>query len=1123
MAMPMSSIFTGPERRKKLVTYGRAARFGNAQIFTDDEPSPERSRKQVGRLTSASQKPGAASGTKNAVDTVRVGKQQSPGLYDDFDVPSDSESRPRTAIKKPLQKPPPKPMDNFDVFDVPSSGDERKAVRMGRVKAAQQLRSKVNVTRPKVPAQQAKASDKKHVVAVSPDDPLIMATPAVRTRAKTDVADTRPTATVAAKAAKQNALAFKANARATVAPRTAPKQTKANPAPAPLVTEMVPTPPTEPNDDFAVFDVPYSDDEVSTQTSDRPRKAPIVRTKALSKPSQRHRSPSPELSAGSDTSNASHKRKRRGSASSSVTVKKINIAQGKREASVPIQRKREASIPIQRKREASIAPRSRKHQKTDDSLSPGHSANEASRPNLVAVAHDAPSNKVKRTKSRTVPVISRHTIAKAQSSPVKLHSMLAMCSATNSSRAQETLEAPIVEDESMYELPDEATPRAQGAKSAVPGSVTPRQRDLFSNLLEDGSDQTTPMPSISKLRITERTPISAFAALARSSSDIPQSKHTRKGRLIDMLKQQRAPSVNEESESDEESEADVTKIANGPAAARFKAEHHVASQKLTEAMDIDPDTQASSQTSRAPVPTADRSRTYAQQRSYLEETNLEDGLLNWDDDIEVDLPTRQGSVTESEDDSQQVTGLPELRRKGQLYKFEAETQAIIEDISGKTNTNISARRSAMMEFATQLADVSYVNQLLESAMTSSLLRAISATGDIVFDFAAAVAIIFILRTKPSYAVVEQVYQSEILTTLRKLLSSPMLSLDIHRISKDRKTNMSSSARESVADFRALILRLLDWPEADVPKLSPQLLAIKVLEELVIGLRIPGNTEAIVDDDMIGKVLDVASGPAQRLQSGKATTQDDLILETAFSALESLSISKDGQATWPDEVLRRLADMMSAFFDTTGSSPRRLVIRLCMNLANNRPKACQIFADQTFVTRLARFIVECFHTLGDDASQQPLTRVRDDLILALGAMMNLAEFSDQARLNVTQGGDELLGDLVNIFLEGSERAERADSVKNAHFLVPTGYLTIMLGNLCLNDRVRRKVISLLPGENMTLLVQKVREFVQYNQRLDQAEFEGAEGQQTLQNFTLRLMLVVERLEKAGVQETARFPV
>ena len=145
-------------------------------------------------------------------------------------------------------------------------------------------------------------------------------------------------------------------------------------------------------------------------------------------------------------------------------------------------------------------------------------------------------------------------------------------------------------------------------------------------------------------------------------------------------------------------------------------------------------------------------------------------------------------------------------------------------------------------------------------------------------------------------------------------------------------------------------------------------------------------------------------------------------------------------------------------------------------------------------------------------------------------MNLAEFSDSARLSIVQGDNGLIDELVKIFLEGSERAEQvrrfpspttnhksnvqqADSMEESQYLVPIGYLTMLLGNLCLNERVRRSVSCLLPGNDINLLVQKVKEFVQYNQRLDQAEFEGAEGQQTLQNFTLRLMLVVERLEKA----------
>ena len=47
---------------------------------------------------------------------------------------------------------------------------------------------------------------------------------------------------------------------------------------------------------------------------------------------------------------------------------------------------------------------------------------------------------------------------------------------------------------------------------------------------------------------------------------------------------------------------------------------------------------------------------------------------------------------------------------------------------------------------------------------------------------------------------------------------------------------------------------------------------------------------------------------------------------------------------------------------------------------------------------------------------------DSLILSLGAMINLAELSDAARLNVDDG-EEAIDTLVKIFLEGSERASQ----------------------------------------------------------------------------------------------------
>ena len=51
--------------------------------------------------------------------------------------------------------------------------------------------------------------------------------------------------------------------------------------------------------------------------------------------------------------------------------------------------------------------------------------------------------------------------------------------------------------------------------------------------------------------------------------------------------------------------------------------------------------------------------------------------------------------------------------------------------------------------------------------------------------------------------------------------------------------------------------------------------------------------------------------------------------------------------------------------------------------------------------------------------------------------------------------------------------------------------------------------------MGVLVEKIREFIRYNERVDRetAQFEGEEGRETWHNFTMRLQVVVERLEAA----------
>jgi hypothetical protein len=995
----MSPPFATGERRKKTVTYGRSGRYSTTTNFFDDATSPKRLRKPAGAVFATIEKSGAPLGLRT---TLRNNRIKPTASLDVFDVPSDNEPTPRAPSAAPLKKIAQKHEDAH-LFDFPAEEDEqpKKTRPVGRV--VRPLR-KAEVAQPSLPALQ------KQQERVTTDAPL----PTTRRRAKNPQVPADPAPIEKTQPARRTARSRATTPAPLVAdPRKKGKEKekakKAKDTVSAVARKHVAKPPSPvESQTLDVFDVPSSDEDMPARTPMRPKPVPISRPKVGPAPGP----PSPSPSIDTDVSHTSNKRKRRASVSLSTTAKGTGVAKKGREPSVP--------------------PRNKKCQKKENTVSPGHDVVRV--PSLVQKVPEEPViHKPKRTRLRTAAPLPRIPVSKGQSSPAKLHTMLTDRSKPKLAAVPVEPEPPIDMDETMYEAEDIATPRARPQKAALPTSTTPRQQALFDNLLNDSSTSDTAMPNVSSLKLTEGKPKSVITSLLRSSSDIPQSTHTRKGRLIDMLKQAGSSSDEDsESESEEETEQEMIKIPNVSAPAKSVVHGRFSSQDISQSvshtMEIDPEPLGNSQASQTSINLhAGGKVTYAKQRSYLEEQgdNMEDMLaLALDDDLGLD--NNHGLTSEEDELIEPVRGIHELRRQGQHQKFHGEAQSAIDDIAGQGGLNPSQRRSAMMDFATSMADKSYVGQLLESSLTSSLLRSISSKGEVIFDLAAAAAVLLILETRPGGAILEQIYQSSILTTLDNLLASKFASLDIHRISKERKTNMAPRARETVLEFRTLIHNLTCWPREKPEKISPQLLAVKVLDLLVVGLRQAGNGEALVDETMITKIVDATAGPCQRLKAGKATAHDCLVLDMSFSALESLSVSQEGQATWSNDILTRLADLMPAILETNDiDSPVRLAIRLCINLTNDRPKACQIFARSSFVLPLLRFIGNNFVLLASRLDEKRKTEVLEDLIFSVGAMINLAECSEQARASSIQDGDDVVGDLVQIFLDGSDRADQVN--------------------------------------------------------------------------------------------------
>ncbi|PVI02768.1 hypothetical protein DM02DRAFT_292955 [Periconia macrospinosa] len=1008
MAMPMSSTFTAPERRKKVTTYGKPGRLPSSSKFFGDTPSPERPRKQARAVYVAVRKPAAPLEIQRSLAENRAHQSKPSASLDIFDVPSDNEASSSSPPEPPigLHRKIPSKTEDSNVFDLPPSEDDT-------VKSERKIGKRV---------------------------------PSTRT---TEAAGPPPLAH------KTNIQGRNGNTVPSARDKTAAEH----------------------------------------QVVKKWAKTPL----------------SPTPSVDSDMSQKSNKRKRRASVSSSTTGK--------------------ASVPGQ-KPKAQSSQREKKHQKKTSDAPSTLILNTAtqSNPHVANIQRDLVINKNKRTRVRTTPALSRAPVTKGQSSPAQLHTMLVHRTAPKqppTSQVPQAIEPDAMDDDTMYEPKSSDTPQIRNRLTPIPGSVTPRQQAMFNNLLGDSSDSATPMPKISALKLSERKPSPTIANLIRSCSDIPQTTHTRKARLLDVLKQT-ASSSDEESESDEEAEEEIISIPQiSTSTVHFgggvlKAQDP--SVDMPDAMDVDIEPIADSQTSQTSIHLHTGSRiTYAKNRSYLAgpEPDLANLLDNMDDDLGLDSPQNQERVSDEDEDGGQLRGIHDLRRQGQQHKFQTQAEATIEEVSGK-GLNASQRRSAMMECATQMNDKNYVNQLLESSLMSSLLRSISSTGEIIFDFAAATAVLFILASRPGYAVLEQIHQSAIMETLDQLLASKFSVMDIHRISKERKVNMAPRARETVAEFRELIVKSNVWAgqklDSNVDKISPQLVAIKVLELLVVQLRQAGNGEPLVDQSMVARILDVTSACCTRLKTGKAMTQDYLTLEASLSIMESLSLSIERQNTWSTAVLTRLADMMPVIFEIENLTvAAQLAIRLCINVTNDRPRACQLFSKPTFILPLLRSINHDFEVLGAAKVDDKVKNgIMENVIFSLGAMMNLAESSKQVRVSAIQDGGSAVEALVSIFLKGSKLADEADSMEESHFVVRIGYLTVLLGNLCLDHSIRQRVCELLPGNKLDMLIQKTREFVLYNQKVDRiaGRFEGFEGGETHKNFTARLMMVVERLEGAA---------
>ncbi|KAL5121620.1 hypothetical protein ACEQ8H_000306 [Pleosporales sp. CAS-2024a] len=1087
----MASAFTAPDRRKKVVTYGKLSRLPSikAPPQDDDAPSPERPRKQA---TISPMLPKKVGGT---VDAAKA-RVASHDAMDIFDVPSEDEFAaftPAKAIKslgerRALERPKKAPSSSSG-----ATKSSRQTGVLGVLRPDEPAQSAVFLTARKPPAS-VQSSQAYEVAAVQASRrgktpqpaPVVQkgsenerstahASAQVKTktvvRAKTPVVSVPPTQQM-----RKEKTAVPAKNRATVVSTTSPRG-------------------------LDIFDMPPSDDESNLPTPKPLRQVSTLARKESARPAKVSSGNQGNDQTGSDDSAGARKRKRRGSVSSKSSTRQS----------------------VTEKTEQAFPSRRTKSQKQEYPVSRGLEAVQLATATTTATQPAGLTiNKPRRTRMRTVPLLTQPLAAKAQSSPAMLHHMVPKQAVSKRTCGAESAEGTIMEDDTMYEIPTSHATPLKSCTNDMSGSVTPRQKALFGSLL--GSTATPSMPSISKLQLTDSKPKSLLAALSKSKSDLGHSTNSKKTRLIANMKGAESSSDESGSGSGSDNEGDRKGKVDSKALSRsgtvWQKKRSISAHNVegshssygSDAMETNDKTVAASQTSQTSVGYGNRSKlTYATSRSYLEEVNPEDGFLMC---MDIDEPRAaalqsRDSATEDEEDASQARGKHELRRQGQNAVFEMDNMMLIDDMSVKSTTGI--RRIALFELCAKMATTTFTHQLMESSLAPQFLRNLASNGDMIFDFAATAAGIFMLEAKPTFTVLDEIRHSELVSSMSGLLDNDM---DIMKIAKSRKSNLSKLGIESVVGLRCQVMASSAWSQLSLETLSPQLAALKFLDMLVLGLREVGDQDAIMSAATLARVVDVAERVAGRCMAGKEDGNDGTVLRWVFSILEAVSLAKHKAFVWSSSMMKSLAWLMTCACQTRKAPTVTLAVKLCMNLTNNKPKACEHFSGPRFIQALVGCIVEGARLMQQGVGAEQRIEVLDPLILSLGAMINLTEHSDQARLSVDDGHG-LLEMLVQTFVQGTGKSNQAVSMEESQSSVAIGYLSVLMGNLCLNQSVRTRVCAQLPGGELDMLVNKIKEFVQVHEHANRKaeEYEGDEGQETWQNYTARIMLVVKHLQSA----------
>lgn len=667
-----------------------------------------------------------------------------------------------------------------------------------------------------------------------------------------------------------------------------------------------------------------------------------------------------------------------------------------------------------------------------------------------------------------------------------------------------------------------STPRhspMEASPTPTPRAVmTPTQKRLWSTVLSGAETATeTPSRSFKKLSIGSQSRPELIDGL-----DTP-----RKRRLIDLLKD----AAQDEPSSDDLEIDDLASELTGVA-------HNTIEQEDVDMLDIDPtatDTDAlpsnhktegkhtSNSQTQAPV----HKFTYGGQRTFLRDENQSfEAMLAQPFDEGLSSPvvlasrnfpgpgqadSRKKDEFDISDDENGATGMRsvfELRAAAKSKTFSTNLDSIIDDLKDDSDAGRSRRQRALFELWKSLLNRQNRVLFTQNGSEFYVFEALRNAQDVITKATAAGILAGILSDPDSTIDVTHLCETSIVDLLTSILDDDR---DLLAIARHRRSNMTKLSQASVAEMQSEMMKQDLWLTTKAQTLSPRLISLRGLESLVRKLRESGNVQAtVLTNDTLTKLLAIVNDDALPCIRKDRTVPTALFkLETAMSILESCSISQTciaDRTIWTTSLLSKLVEAITASLglnSTNGRQIKELALRVTVNLANEKENA-HYFAQRSFLAEMLSIIIDGLK-LADTGIEDPAQF--DRLLLALGAMVNLAEsssFIHHPDLKLEAGS---IDKLTLAFVANRKRAADADSLEKSQANVAYGYLAVILGHLCQEPALKIRIAAKLPGKRLAMVIQAVEEFILYHQVADKDQASN----EAYASFTARLKPVVDTLQ------------